>query len=92
MHLFQNSIFTKATTCENKCDFQAETYLSLTSFTHKVNILYDLFLLVLNISSQYVLKGYWCVFSMNRLSLITSNKTLSIFVIPSINGAQIAKP
>ena len=55
------------------CDFQSATSLSLISFTHKVDILTDLFLFVLNISLQYVFKGYWYVFSMNPLLLITLN-------------------
>ena len=38
---------------------------SLALFTHKVDILTDLFLFVLMIYSQYVLKGYWHGLSMN---------------------------
>ena len=50
---------------QNMCCFQVTISHSLTFFTHKVDILTNLFLFVLIISSQHVLKGYWYVFSMN---------------------------
>ena len=45
--------------------FSRGNFSFTTSFTQKVDILTDLFLFVLIISSQYLLKGYWYVISKN---------------------------